>query len=578
MISKSGLALLALISIFGSVASQAEGQIAPIGSPVSDLKVEAMNPLWDFRHGYHPQTPVSQNYSHQPLPQAPVVRSDPSSGELSVTLTVDYANHQFTTLRDGQSVTESLTLRSYNGGMVGPTLEARPGDTLKIRLVNLLPPETNPPSCDHHHHGHGNCNHNAPHNFNTINLHTHGLHVDPTGNSDNIFIELDHGESFDYEIHIPEDHVAGTFWYHAHVHGATSVQTGSGLAGALIIRGDYDNIPGTRRMDEKIIMLQEIAFDDDGRIENNETYAPTAWEDQALERGWHISLNGAVMPEIHLNAGSIENWRFIHAGVRKLLNLKLLPACEKDAAIPLVQMAADGISHHSKRLSPDLGVFMAPGYRSDVAVRGVRPGVYYLVDSLESNGTASLPDSYCQAARNGSPLTMKDEAQQILAKVVVGTQLRPMLYPRNRALERLNRPAPIMDSELSPESQYVDFDIDISVSPWVGLINGRAFDPHQPRRLTLGEAQTWYLTSTFSHHPFHIHVNPFEVIQRDSKGNIIDRYWKDTINVPQTDPTDVAGSQVEIRTRYENFTGAFVFHCHILDHGDHGMMEKVIIE
>src|SRR5699024_5566593 len=102
--------------------------------------------------------------------------------------------------------------------------------------------------------------------------------------------------------------------------------------------------------------------------------------------------------------------------------------------------------------------------------------------------------------------------------------------------------------------------------------------PDRPRRLKLGEAETWYLSSAFSHHPFHIHVNPFEVIRRDAQGNIVDRFWKDTINVPQTDPNDVFGTTLEIRMRYADFSGAFVAHCHILDHSDRGMMEKMVIE
>lgn len=127
-------------------------------------------------------------------------------------------------------------------------------------------------------------------------------------------------------------------------------------------------------------------------------------------------------------------------------------------------------------------------------------------------------------------------------------------------------------------AQHVEFDIDISQDPWVGLINGQPYNPDQPRILKLGEAQTWYISSVFSHHPFHIHVNPFEVIRRDVSGNVVDRYWKDTINVPEIDPNDEAGTTIEARMRYTDFSGAFVAHCHILDHGDHGMMEKIVIE
>ncbi|SDH03250.1 Multicopper oxidase with three cupredoxin domains (includes cell division protein FtsP and spore coat protein CotA) [Pseudomonas benzenivorans] len=546
-----------------------------VGTPISDNAADSLT-MSDLRTGaapnFAPAAPL--NYLHEPLPQAPVIRSNPQTRELRVELTAAYAQHSFTTLRDGQSVTEQLYLRSYNGALVGPTLVARPGDTLRVRLVNDLPPDAHVPHCDEQ----GECNHNFPHHFNLTNLHTHGLHVDPNGNSDNVFVRLAHGEAFDYQIKIPADHPAGTFWYHAHLHGASSVQVGSGMAGALIVEGDYDRTPRLRNADRRIVLLQEIAFDRDGRIENNDTYAPTAWTDQAAARGWHIALNGKVMPEIRLQPGEVELWRMVHAGVRKLLNLRLVPACADGPAVPLIQLAADGIPFASKRLAADRGVFLAPGYRSDVAVRAVRPGLYYLLDTESPTAAATLPASYCDRQRGNAPLLLDEQAQNILARVVVGGAPRLMGYPRNAQLARLNRPQPIADSELAAQPQYLSFDIDISRDPWVGLINGKPYDPEQPRLLKLGEAQTWYISSVFSHHPFHIHVNPFEVIERDASGNIVDRYWKDTINTPQIDPNDEAASTIEARMRYSDFAGAFVSHCHILDHEDHGMMEKVVIQ
>jgi FtsP/CotA-like multicopper oxidase with cupredoxin domain len=88
----------------------------------------------------------------------------------------------------------------------------------------------------------------------------------------------------------------------------------------------------------------------------------------------------------------------------------------------------------------------------------------------------------------------------------------------------------------------------------------------KPRGLELGKADEWIVASSaVAGHPFHIHVNPFEVI--DPSG---ERYWKDTLFVDK-------GQTVKLRTRYETFDGDFVLHCHILDHEDQGMMESVRI-
>src|SRR5207302_507082 len=77
-----------------------------------------------------------------------------------------------------------------------------------------------------------------PHCFNGTNLHAHGLWVSPTGNSDNVLISINPQVSFDYQYDIPPDHPSGTFWYHSHRHGSTALQVSSGMAGALIVRGN----------------------------------------------------------------------------------------------------------------------------------------------------------------------------------------------------------------------------------------------------------------------------------------------------------------------------------------------------
>ena len=102
-------------------------------------------------------------------------------------------------------------LYGYNGSVPGPRLEIRPGDQVRIRFANRLPESTN--------------------------LHFHGLHVSPSGNADNVFLEIPPGESQIYEFSLPRDHRGGTFWYHPHIHHLIARQVWAGLAGLLIVRG-----------------------------------------------------------------------------------------------------------------------------------------------------------------------------------------------------------------------------------------------------------------------------------------------------------------------------------------------------
>src|SRR5262249_4614986 len=105
----------------------------------------------------------------------------------------------------GPAETEMIT---YNGRLVGPTIRVRRGGILKINLIHERPPpgarrvKVDPQQAD------------PPHDLYSTNLHTHGLHVSPVGNSDNIFNEVPPGGSFQYTFTIPADHPAGTFFYH----------------------------------------------------------------------------------------------------------------------------------------------------------------------------------------------------------------------------------------------------------------------------------------------------------------------------------------------------------------------------
>jgi len=120
------------------------------------------------------------------------------------------------TLKANSDLTDSVydnNFNLYNGRSSGPLLVADPGDTLKIKVVNKLKESVEYPY------------------YSQTNLHTHGLHVSPLGNGDNVMIAIDSGETWETEIKIPADHYIGPDWYHPHLHGGTNVQIAKGLAG-----------------------------------------------------------------------------------------------------------------------------------------------------------------------------------------------------------------------------------------------------------------------------------------------------------------------------------------------------------
>lgn len=154
-----------------------------------------------------------------------------------VHVNLDIVRAHFTMFNPDTGVNDPLEMRSYGGCPTGPTVELDPGTVLRIDLSNKLSTDDpsclpNPPAYLHLPAGVG-C-------FNTANLHTHGFHVSPAGNSDSVLLNIAPQTTFPYEINIQYVHPAGTFWCHAHRHGSTAVEVASGEAGVMIVRGERE--------------------------------------------------------------------------------------------------------------------------------------------------------------------------------------------------------------------------------------------------------------------------------------------------------------------------------------------------
>src|SRR6202048_3262894 len=295
------------------------------------------------------------------------------NGELRTTLRVRYAYKDIGGYR--------LHLRSYEGTIPGPTLRVRPGDVLRIRLVNDLPPNPDPVPL----------NMTLPHHFNTTNFHFHGSHVSPGGISDNIFRSMEPGQSYDIEIAVPADHTRGTYWYHPHHHGSADVQMTGGMAGALIVEGDFDDVPEIAAAAEHVLLLNEVLFDYRGAIEVYDTVWP-----EAVPR--FLSVNGQREPVIRMRPGELQRWRIVHAGHEDNLHVAL----EKHA---LHAIAFDGIRRSQIGRSESL--LMAPGQRADVLVQSGSVGTYALRAMANDQGYPSPVGLLARIIVDGEPLPMR---------------------------------------------------------------------------------------------------------------------------------------------------------------------------
>lgn len=381
----------------------------------------------------------------------------------------------------------------------------------------------------------------------------------------------------------------------------------------------------------------------------------------------YTTLNGIVQPHFpDATVGAVERWRVVHAGVRDTINLSFYKINEDAGPFPDAssnaqtswimqncgklqedldnlkttglqhaqtqwQYAADGLTRpHLDQLKNNT---LQPGYRSEFLTVFEKPGTYCVLD------TATLPEASINAERDvtlptqllgfvkvnkGGQEPKSDEtiirdtlvhAAHKLPKDVRDTVIADLNQKEIR-LDRFVKHHSVKETELSPEKQHLTFAIGVndSTGAFKFMVDGNQFPDGPTRYLQLGTAEEWVLEAKNLipgntqpiNHPFHIHVNPFEITkicapvvdaqavkdtacgegfydvtnpniprsdrlaweEGDSQYLDLKGYWKDTLFVKM-------GYKVHIRTRYQRYIGKYVLHCHILDHEDEGMMQLV---
>lgn len=553
-------------------------------------------------------------YGGQPYRAPEEIKSE--RGELNVNLDVKFTDPAKTKIAGC-----GVTLRSYNGKLVGPTLRVKPGDTLNITLNNQLDPEGRDPekTCANPHDMFGGSP--LPGQFNCTNLHTHGMHVSPKGNADNVLVVV---PPFEYKgpkdedshlsanprqikIEIPKNHTPGTFWYHPHVHGSTGVQVASGMEGTIIVEDDENNTPQSilkANANEKIFMLQTVPYDDTGKI--NDFLA--LGDDRAFVRNRYLLVNGQIAPTVKMRPGEIQRWRFIDSSFDRNLQLTLQKHDLHEIAVDgnYLSQVDTWVNNWEQKDYCCTGkwdqeqtfklkrqaVELIPGSRSDVLVRANQQKGRYLLTA----------DTYISGRLDPS---IASYVNYIVAYVdIEGDPVADTGLPSNAEMAKLYPYANIKDSNVK-YNQIATFNRDqpsggndggIACNPQkdqtpcypIGFqVNGQVFDANQPRYLQLRPSaeelakhpedangpqtgtDSWIISSAdpTRNHVFHIHTNDFQTTRTDPLGKT-ETLWRDSLLVKYGQPQTIL-------TRYEDFDGKAVFHCHLLSHEDMGMMQVI---
>jgi FtsP/CotA-like multicopper oxidase with cupredoxin domain len=357
-------------------------------------------------------------------------------------------------------------------------------------------------------------------------IHWHGLRIPSAmdGAPHHSQHPIQPGARYDYDFVVPD---ASTFWYHPHMNSA--VQVGNGLYGPFIV--DDPSEPADLG-DEVVMVLTDLGVNDDGSLQAQDTGGDLG---TLFGREGNVLLvNGKVRPTLKARPGLRQRWRFINAAKTRYF-----------------QLGMDG--HSFTRIGGDGGLLptpvavdkptMTPGERMDLIVvpRG-EPGSELVVRWIASD--------------RGFGSTYNRPPEDLFVVKLEGSPREPPPMP---AIQRSIAPLPI-DGATAVDLQLTQQ----PGSPLVLGINGVAFKDAEPLMARVGDTQIWSVTNTIDFaHPFHLHGFFFQVLSPE--GPLAPLEWKDTVNVPVDGTTRFV-------VRYDDRPGMWMFHCHILDHADAGMM------
>ena len=442
---------------------------------------------------------------------------------------------------------------AFDGETVAPTIRASPGDVLKITYINDLPSKS-PETC-----AVNPC-------MDMTNLHFHGLSVSPDAPQDDVLTMLAKpGQVLHYSVEIPRDHPPGLFWYHTHPHGESHRQVLDGMSGAIVVEGMGRYVPEVERLRERVIVVRgrSIEHDPNAAALMRDVEIPAKGcgrEAEAVEE--IFTVNGVLRPRIEIAPKERQFWRIVNASADRYLDLQLDGQTFEIVALDGMPLAYRDPKHPT-RVTDHL--LVAPAGRLETIVTGPLPGTNRALRTLcvdtgpvgDPNPEMVLADLVQPSPTQPSP----NRPDATAPRRVHSIGDRPPLY-RPIDVEALKKTEP-------------DFTVIFTEDKNGFYINGRKFaaDASPMTSARVGTYQHWRIVNqTAELHPFHIHQVHFLAYAQNGV-SLPHPAWLDTVNVPY-------GGSVDVILDFTNpvIKGMSVFHCHLLNHEDKGMMAKILFK
>jgi FtsP/CotA-like multicopper oxidase with cupredoxin domain len=535
----------------------------------------------------------------------------------------------------GSLVTEPEDLRSHNGelkveltarnsrqsdgstrycfidekGAESPTLRVNPGDLVILTLKNELTDFHTAAAENAQQHMHseteesGNSCTSGLMTSVSTNLHFHGLTIPPVCHQDDVLrTAIRPGDPpFEYRFRIPEDEPPGLYWYHPHIHGFTKAQVLGGASGALIVEGIERADKAVAGLPERVLIIRDQDL-------LNPNAPPAKWEPvvpkNLIDRDGDAANNGtgfgkpakdlsinfvpAPYPDyrpavIEMKPEEQQLWRVLNASGITYLNLQLLYG---QTPQPLGLVAIDGVPLNQNGLARDfvdwqthLGI--PPGARMEFIVKGLPSGVSgLLVTKTVDTGPSGENDPNRAISTVVATKDAVDPSSKLPQLSAANSPLRPSQLPW------LGGVAPARTRRLYFSEKLVDPNDPTSATEFYLTVDGQTpqmFDPKSgvPNIIAKqGTVEDWIIENRSAElHAFHIHQLHFLLLDYLGKP-VNEPFLRDTVNVPYYNGRTLTYPSIKVRMDFRdlNTIGDFLYHCHLLEHEDGGMMGLIRVE
>jgi FtsP/CotA-like multicopper oxidase with cupredoxin domain len=491
---------------------------------------------------------------------------------------------QFLTVVDSQGLARYCYVT--NTGLEAPTLRVNPGDQLVIHFQNLLPAPSSSNTIDNMAGmkmtlSSGDAAGTSPACNGTMsasatNVHFHGTNVSPVCGQDEVVHTLvQPGQSFDYYVQIPANEPPGLYWYHPHPHGFSEGQVQGGATGALIVEGLQNIDPALAGLAERTFVIRDQVLPNP---ELNDADIPA----------WDLSINyvPVTYPSytpaiIQTNPAQQELWRVANTAADTILNLEYIV---NGTAQPMQVVAIDGYPIASgssgQPSESETSILLGPGARAEFVVTTPNVGdqaqliTQYWNTGPDGDFDPARPIASIVSAAGaegstapGSPLVKRLPSKTVPAKVTRFAALANAIPVAQRTLYF----SEVLQDPSDPDSPTNFYITEQGQQPAL-------FTMDQAPNIVVhsGTVEDWVIQNTaLEDHIFHIHQIHFQVLEVNGQP-VNDPAIRDTVDLPYWSGTGAYPSvKLRMDFRDPNIVGTFVYHCHILQHEDAGMMAEI---